>query len=411
MRTPFRFPRTWPALCLALAPGLAAALTLTEAQALALTHNPSLAHARLALQAQQAAERQAGARPNPELGLQVEDTRAATRTSTVQLAQTFELGGKREARVAAAALAREQASVALAGREAELQAEVAAAFHGLLGAQAQRQQAEVTRDLARRARAAAQLRLQAGKVPPLEAARAAVAEASAQADLAQAERELQLAQARLIALGIPETQAASSAQGDVAVLPPVPDEPRLAERLADAPAVRLARLEIARHQALSAGERARRVPDLTVTVGAKRDAELGRTQAVIGLSLPLPVNDRNTGALLEALRREDQAREALTATQRQLQLDVAEARSQWQLSRDQAQLLGDEALPAAQTAYDTALRGFELGKFSFLDVLDAQRTLAQLRRERLQHLTQAHRAAATLARLLGRPLTLDTPES
>jgi outer membrane protein, heavy metal efflux system len=411
MRTLLRLTRRWPALCLALAPGLASSLTLAEAQALALTHNPNLAQARLALQAQQAAERQAGARPNPELGLQLEDTRAATRTGTLQLSQTLELGGKREARLAAAALAREQAAVALAGREAELQAEVAAAFHGLLGAQAQRQQAEVTRYLARRARAAAQLRLQAGKVPPLEAARAAVAEASAQADLAQAERELALAHARLAALGIPDAQAASPAEGDVATLPSVPDPQRLAERLADAPVVRIARLEMARHQALSAGERARRVPDLTVTLGAKRDAELGRTQAVIGLSLPLPLNDRNTGALTEALRREDQAREALDATQRQLQLEVTEARSQWELSRDQARLLGHEALPAAQTAYDTALRGFELGKFSFLDVLDAQRTLAQLRRERLQHLIQAHRAAATLARLLGRPLTLDTPES
>ena len=49
----------------------------------------------------------------------------------------------------------------------------------------------------------------------------------------------------------------------------------------------------------SRGERAKRVPDLTVTLGAKRAADMGRTQAVIGLSIPLPLLDRNQGNLLE----------------------------------------------------------------------------------------------------------------
>lgn len=396
------------ALSMPLAPAPAAALTLAEAHRLALAHNPGLAQARLELQALQAAELQAASRPNPELSLQLEDTRAATRTQTLQLSQPLELGGKRAARQAAAALAREQAAVALAGREAELHAAVTAAFHELLGAQAQLGQAQLTLDVARRASAVAQQRLQAGKVPPLEPARAQVAEAAARAEEAQARQALQLAHARLAAFGIPAAQADSAAEGDAASLPAAPDERELADRLAEAPTLRLAQLDIARRQALTAGERARRVPDLTVTVGAKRDAELGRTQAVIGLSLPLPVNDRNEGGLLEALRREDQAREALTAATLQLQLELAQARTQLQLSRDQARLIRDDALPLAQKAYDTALKGYELGKFAFLDVLDAQRTLAQLRRDLLQHTTQAHRAAADLARLLGRPLT---PES
>lgn len=402
MRTPFP---CLPALILALAAGPSAALSLADAQALARAHNPELAHTRLELQALQAAEQQAGTRPNPELGVLVEDTRAATRTSTVQLSQPLELGDKRAARQAAAALARQQAAVALAGREAELDAHVAAAFHELLGAQAQLQQAEATLAVARRVAAAAQQRLDAGKVAPLEPARAQVAEAGARADVAQAQSALQLARGRLAALWAQGPQALSPAEGSATALPAAPDEQRLAEWLPDAPALQLARLDVARRQALTDGERARRVPDVTLTVGARRDAELGRTQAVIGLSMPLPLNDRNTGGLLEALRREDQAREALTAATLRLQLDVAEASARLQLSRTQARLLRDEALPTAQTAYDTALKGYELGKFAFLDVLDAQRTLAQLRRELLQHGTDAHRAAAELHRLLGRALS------
>lgn len=397
MRSPVGF-----LLWMALVPGASPALTLAEAQALALTHNPDLAGARLELQAQQGAEAQAGARPNPELGVLLEDTRRATRTSTVQLSQAIELGGKRAARQAATAQAREQAAVALAARQAEVRAAVAAAFFELLGAQEQQRLAESALTLAGNAATAAAKRLQAGKVPPLELAKARVAEAGARAELAQAQADVLLARRRLAALWGQGPQAAPQADGDATALPALPDEQRLAEWMADAPALRLARLDIARRQALTEGERARRVPDVTVTLGAKRDAELGRTQAVVGFSLPLPVHDRNQGGLLEALRREDQAREALAAAALKLQTDVAEAAARLRLGREQVQLLRDEALPTAQTAYDAALKGYELGKFAFLDVLDAQRTLFQLRRQLLQGSADTHRAAADLDRLLGR---------
>ncbi len=395
----------FPALLFALAPGVCDAITLAEAQARALTHNPDLAHARLELQALQGAQAQAGARPNPELGVLLEDTRAATRTTTVQLSQAVELGGKRAARQAAAAQAREQAAVALAARQADVRAAVATAFFELLGAEAQQQLAEAGVKLAQDAAGAADKRLQAGKVPPLEVAKARVAEAQARAELAQALSGGQQARARLAALWGQGPQAVTHAEGDAGALPAQPSEAQLAAWLADAPALQIARLDIARRQALTDGERARRTPDVTVTVGAKRDAELGRTQAVIGFSLPLA--DRNQGGLLEALRREDQAREALTATSLKLQADVAAAAERLRASREQARLLADDALPVAQTAYDTALKGYELGKFAFLDVLDAQRSLVQLRRQQLQHTADAHRAAADLARLLGRVLQQD----
>lgn len=395
-----------PALLMALAPGVTHAITLAEARALALAHNPELATARLELQALQGAELQSGARPNPELGVLLEDTRSATRTRTVQLSQALELGGKRAARQAAAALAREQAAVALEARQADIVSAVTSAFFGLLAAQEQQRLAESSLALARGAVTAADKRLQAGKVAPLEPAKARVAEAGTRAELAQATSELLLARGRLAALWGQGPQAATHAEGDATALARLPDEDRIAEQLPDAPALRLARLDIARRQALTEGERARRVPDATFTVGAKRDAELGRTQAVFGFSIPLPVNDRSQGALLEALRREDQAREALTLATLKLQGDVAEASARLRLGREQVQLLRDDALPTAQTAYDSALKGYELGKFAFLDVLDAQRTLFQLRRQLLQGSAEAHRAAADLDRLLGR----HTPE-
>ncbi|HWT20023.1 MAG TPA: TolC family protein, partial [Variovorax sp.] len=66
-----------------------------------------------------------------------------------------------------------------------------------------------------------------------------------------------------------------------------------------------------------------------------------------------------------------------------------------------AQTLQRDALPGAEAAYKAAARGFELGKFSFLEALDAQRTLLQVRNQHLLAVADAHRTAAELDRLLG----------
>ncbi|WP_428505304.1 TolC family protein [Roseateles sp.] len=382
----------------------AASLSLPQALNLALSHNPDLAVARLELQAQEAAEQQAGVGPNPELSLLIEDTRRASRSSTVQWSQALELGGKRAARVAAAAHAREQAAVGLQARQAELQAAVSTAFFDLLAAQEQLSLSESAMQLAERSVQAVQLRLQAGKVAPLELHKAQVAAGAVRADLAQARSELSLARQRLAALWGGAEARFERAEGLAEQMPPSSAEVAPSSTALDeAPALRLARLDIARRQALTAGERAKRVPDVTVSLGAKREAETGRSMAVIGLSLPLPLRDRNEGNLLEALKREEQAREQLAAAQVRLRLDLAQAQERLRQTRLQQLSLRVQQLPLAQTAFDTALRGYELGKFAFIDVLDAQRSLFQLRQQALRQSAEAWRAAAEIARLLGLP--------
>ena len=70
---------------------------------------------------------------------------------------------------------------------------------------------------------------------------------------------------------------------------------------------------------------------------------------------------------------------------------------------DEVEALRREVLPGAREAYTAASRGFELGKFGFLDVLDAQRTWLQARTQLLDALAKAHRAQAELDRRLGAP--------
>ena len=82
----------------AIAAAGAQRLSLRQAIDLALSHNPDLAAAALEVSANEGIRQQAGAYPNPELSYLQEDTQRATRTTTLQLNQPIELGGKRTAR-------------------------------------------------------------------------------------------------------------------------------------------------------------------------------------------------------------------------------------------------------------------------------------------------------------------------
>ena len=183
-------------------------------------------------------------------------------------------------------------------------------------------------------------------------------------------------------------------------LPSVPSDSALQERIASAASIQQAQLEVERLGALARLVRAKRVPDVTVGVGTKRSEELGRSQAMLTLTIPLPIFDTNRGAEVEALRRQDKARYETDAALLRLRADVAAAHACLQAAVAEVQLLEQEILPAATTAHEASTKGFELGKFSFLDVLDSQRTLLQARGQHLKAGAEAHRAAAEIDRLL-----------
>ena len=390
-----------PVAALRLVPEPTSVLTLAAAIELALAANPEIGVAMRELEAAEGPVIQGRALPNPHLAVLVEDTRAQTRTTTVQINQLIELGGKRAARINAAERGRDIAGAELAMRRAEIRAQATAAFFDLLVAQERQRLIQASADLARRASEAAGKRVTAGKVSPVEETRAKVAEAGVRIELAQGGSELRAARQRLAAYWGSTAPRFERAQGDMETLPAVPALETVQTRLRATPTLRRAQIEVERRQALSSLERAKRVPDLTVSLGSKRIAEQGRDAAVIGISIPLPLFDTNRGNLREALSREDKARDELAATQARLASEVLLARERLDAAREEADALLREVLPGAQSAYDAATRGFELGKFNFLEVLDAQRTLFQAKSQTLRAIAEAHRAAAEIERLLG----------
>jgi len=376
-------------------------LTLPQALQAAYANNPTLRAAGRAIGIADGERVQAGLLPNPELSVSTEGTDRRSRVETVEMAQVIELGGKRSARIAAADHERQLAVEALRDRRSQLRADVMAAYLAALTMQERVLLARSAIEVASRATNAATRRVTAGKISPVEQTRSRIAESTVRLELSQAEADLSLALRRLATLmgstGVIDQPLVMPAF-DFAAVPAMSE---LAQRLASAPRMRQARVQVSRQQAQVDLERALRVPDLRVTVGSQRDRERADgSQAVLGISVPLPLFNRNQGNLAAAMHRADQARDELDAQQLELHQALADARQRAEVSQAQLDSLTRDLLPAAQQAYDAAVIGFELGKFSFLDVLDTQRALILARTQYLGALSARYLAATDLERIV-----------
>jgi cobalt-zinc-cadmium efflux system outer membrane protein len=381
------------------------ALTLDAALAMAADRSPALSAARNELEAAEGGVTQAGVLPNPEVAVLLEDTRRDSRATTAQLNVPLELGGKRAARLGAAGKFRELARSQLTAARVEVRSAVYAAFFNVLVAQERARLARDATALAANASRVATRRVAAGKAAPLEQTKAGVEQANAALEQADADAGLDLARhalASLCGLALADMPAAL-AQGP-ALTPAAarPDMAVLENSLDLAPALDASRLEFERRRAVVGLERSRQYPDVTLTVGTRRDNSTDRgTMPVVGVSIPLPLFDRNQGNVYAAMRQADKAADEYRATRVRLATELRQAATQLSVSRTLADTLGQTVVPAASQAYDAAVRGFEAGKFAFLDVLDAQRTLLQARIRHLNAVAASYQAAAAIDRILG----------
>jgi len=375
-------------------------LTLEQAISLTLSNNPALRSAADSVAIAEGARLQAGLPPNPELSLLREGRSSLNSTETIQLSQVLEIGGKRGARVQLADQERLLAASDAGVLRATLRADVTAAYLDALTAQEHVALASESLNLASKASNAASRRVAAGKISPLEQTRSKVAEAGARLELSQAIADASLARRRLAAFwganAAPEQPLLTPETG----LAGIPTLSELQARLETSPQMQRPRMQVQREQAQLTLARAERIPDLTITLGSKKEQQSNLSQAVFGLSIPLPLFDRNQGNLLSAQRRIDKARSDAELEYLQASQALVQAHQRATLAQEQIDAMRKEILPAAQTAFDAAVTGFELGKFGFIDVLDAQRTLFQSRAQYLNALAVRYRALAELERFV-----------
>jgi len=377
-----------------------APLTLADAVDLAQQYNSQLRALKAEVAALEARTVQAGARPNPTLDYLREGSAAEGGASSVQIAIPFELGGKRGARSDAALAELRVAQADLAAGPLRVQAEVVAAFQEAYLAGKRLELASQTSASAHQSSLSVGARVLAGKVSPVEETKAKVAEANLQVEAIQARRDLAEARIKLALLWGGDPGALVLTEPVIA-LPRAPDPAAIAARFAASPVMQRAAADLDWRTAAARLERSKRYPDVSLIVGQKREGIARERQTIVGLSVPLPLFDRNQGAITEAERRIDKSRAELALHQQRLYAEAAQAAVRLNAALDQERVIREEVIPGSQSAFAAARTGFEAGKFNFLDVLDAQRTLFQAQVQHARAISDAHRAAAELAALIG----------
>lgn len=376
-------------------------LSLSDSLNLALKANPDIAVAIREREAIVGTKVQAATRPNPFVSTSIQDTRSATRQIYLQLNQEIELGNKRNARIEAADAFYNKADAELATKQAEIHANVVAAFYEVLVAQERVALAKSSVGVAESALDVASKRVRAGKSSPVEQTKSSIAAASAKIELVQATTQLNNSRKRLSALWGDNAPSFELATGEVRSIPDVSSLSELQALVDDSPSIRLAKLEINTREAVTKIERSKAVPNITLSAGVVNNQEVGLNQALLGLSIPIPVFDRNQGNVQEAVSRKFKAEDELVAIKNKIQTNLVTQYERLSAARQATLSLQNDILPNAQSAFDAANRGFSLGKFNFLDVLDAQRTLYQAKSQYINALLEAHQSIAEIERILG----------
>jgi cobalt-zinc-cadmium efflux system outer membrane protein len=96
------------------------------------------------------------------------------------------------------------------------------------------------------------------------------------------------------------------------------------------------------------------------------------TSWALGVTVPLPIYNRNQGGISRAKINVDQSRMQLADAERQVLVDVEKAVQEYEISRGLVEELHDQVIPDARQVRDAAFRLWQGGETSLLNYLHAQ---------------------------------------
>jgi outer membrane protein, heavy metal efflux system len=391
-------------------------LTLNDALQLALANNPELRVSSARIDAASGRAYQAKLWSNPELELSAEDWPVSggrgfsDAKQTIGVAQALPFPGKKrlDRQIGASGVRLTQAELSL--RRLELVREVKAAFFQVLAAERLvAVEAELV-TVAESSASTARKRVAAGAAADQEQLRADIPLEQGRTELLGFQRELVVARQTLaMHLGRPDL-----AQAPISGALAEAHTPGLLEQgperwLATHPSVVAARTSRDRAQLEFRRARLEPYPDVKVGLAGGRIGETDQSIIQLGFTLPVPIIDTGKGKKQEAQANVIAADAELASVEQRLLRDWGTASQRLRTAAEQAANYRERILPKANEALRLVQTGFEQGKFGFIDLLDTQRTTAEVRLAYQQKLLELNVAQAELEALLARnPAELDS---
>lgn len=384
-----------------------ASLDLITARTLALEHQPSLANARAAVAKAHAELKGSRLLPNPTLQLEGEEIPKnwdlGAGLTMLTLNQTLITGGKRKYRIGVATRGIDRAELLYEQEALEVIRKVDRAFYQLLGTIRKGRIAGDLSKIASRFHQLVRTRVTEGVARPLEGDRTLVLSAQAEFEMKRAEAEQRIARQSLATeIGLPVEQL-GEVTGELDrenSLPPLEELTQKAHE--SSPLLRIPSIEeeIAQQELLLG--RAQRIPDVDLGLGVQHQRDPERDHSLRGFQVSVPLPVFNDGQAVRQQARADiqGARSRQEKAWQDLQNRIVEAYQNGTRAHDQVGLYQSTILPAARRAISLTEEGYDAGKFTYLDVLDAQRSLASANQSLVEALLDYQRARADLRSLV-----------
>lgn len=382
---------------------LADPLTLEHVLNRVRSTSPDVLAAALEIRARAEEAEQAGKWTNPSLSLEVENFAGTGNfdgfdeaETTLTVGQTLRLGNKRrlEQQAARSRHALGAAECAVLLRKAEFEA--ALIYADLVAAIETRALAQEAATLGETLVDVSRKRVEAGEAAPPDLARARADAARLKADASGASALVEQSGYRLAALW-GATQPADVASTEAIVL----QESQTDAASSQHPLLQAAEAAETLGKRLEAFEAAQAFPDLDVSAGLKRFEATGESALIAGVSVALPLFDRNRNAAAAARYRADAARVSARGVEARLLSEQRSAVVRLKAAETRLGLLRDEALPAAQQAFDAALQGYRIGRFDLDQTINARSALVETQLALIAAERERNRASLTLRSLIG----------
>ena len=386
----------------------------------ALQNNPSYKAALSRTDAAAGERLQASLLPNPKTVFEIENFGGSDRREgfertevTLGLVQKIELAGKRRIRTEVAdfgyKIVQEEALV----EALKLLSETEYAFIRMAVAKQRIQLADNRLKLANQTHEIVKKRVSAAVSPDFQLDKANIEKTEAKIEKHHVEEEYNFARNDLAHLLGLKNGDDLDIEVDLSVLPKLTDHQAMNNALKSSPQSRVQEFTIMKAQSSLDLARATGVPDPTVGLGVRQFFDNDDTALVALLSFPLPLFNRNQGAIKSARANVTRADAQARATELSLHQSATRA---WGIFFAELEIIHhyrNDLIPSAKKAYREAGKGYNLGAFTFLDLLDAQRTLNRVQSEYLDNMLELYQAKVQIDFLIGTysPLIQDVSQN
>ncbi|MSR82267.1 MAG: TolC family protein [Candidatus Latescibacteria bacterium] len=387
-----------------------AAQPLTQAQLiqLALEHNPRIRAAQKTWEAARARIWPARMLPDPELSFEYEALPEAPSLSrfgerSIGVAQTLEFPARPYLRGQIAAQEAQVAELEYEAVRTEVAAEVAQACGRLWAGQRRLGYAEESLRLATEFRDRTLVRVDAGDAARAELLRAVVEAGRAEVGKATAQQQLRQARAVLNTLLNQDLSIPIELSENLNYTPVAFDLQDLQQQaLVHRPDLQGFRAHLKGTVGTQRLATYALVPDLNLGMASQKIRGEGDFwKAGLSLRVPLWAWGKQRGEIASARAGVARAQAEELAARNQVLLEVLGAFLKVEITQHQLQLYRDRVLPSAEEAYRYVRRRYDEGGASYLEVIDAGRTLAEVRTAWVEIQLDYHIGITDLTKAIG----------